>query len=68
MHLPFVTKASVFGILNKLRCAEKKSVSFLPFTEPGARLGDVGTSHFSRSEMITFGRVSGLCLLFEFLT
>jgi hypothetical protein len=63
----FVIKAGASPILNKLRHAEKLSVSFLLSTKPGAYLSDVGASHFTRLEMIAFGCVSDLYLLFEFL-
>jgi hypothetical protein len=59
MRLAFVTEAASW-ILNKLRYAGKQSVSFLPSTEPGLCLSDAGASHISRSEIITFGRVSNL--------
>jgi hypothetical protein len=65
--LPFIIVASVSWILNKLRHDRKQSVSFLPSTELGPCLSDVGASHVSKSEMIAFGRVSDLCLLFELL-
>jgi hypothetical protein len=68
MCLPFVTKAGASQILNKLRCAKTPSVSFLPTTELGVHLGDAGASRFTKSEMITCGRVSNLYLLFEFFT
>jgi hypothetical protein len=54
-------------MLNKLRRAEKQSISLLPSPEPGARLGDAGASYFSISETVAFSCVSDLCLLFEFL-
>jgi hypothetical protein len=64
---PFIIVASASWILNKLRHDRKQSVSFLPSTELGPCLSDVGASHVSKSEMITFGLISDLCLLFEFL-
>jgi hypothetical protein len=67
-HLPFVTKTEAPWILNKLRYPEKQSVSFLPSTKRGVRLDDAGVSYFTRSEIITLGHVSNMCLLFEFLT
>jgi hypothetical protein len=65
---PFVTKVGTSQILNKLKYVGKQNVSFLPSTEPSARLGDIGTSHFIRLGTIAFRRISDLCLLFEFVT
>jgi hypothetical protein len=67
-HLHFDIEAGASRILNKLRRNRKHSVSFLPSTEIGPHLIDADASRFSRSEMIAFGRISNLCLLFEFLT
>jgi hypothetical protein len=47
---------------------ETKVISYVPSIEPVPLLDDSGASHFSRSEMITFVRISNLSLRFEFLT
>jgi hypothetical protein len=65
--LSFFTKSGVSLILNKSRQTEKPSVSFLLSPKPGAHLGDADVSHFTRSETIICGRISNLCILFEFL-
>jgi hypothetical protein len=77
VRLPLVIKASVSPFGHKSRrisninlTETRQKVERLLFTlhEPSLCLGDTGASNFSRSETITFGRVSDLCLLFEFLT
>jgi hypothetical protein len=61
MCLYFVTKVDASPILNKLRHAEKLSVSFLSSTKPGARLGDADVSRFTISEIITAVGASSIC-------
>jgi hypothetical protein len=47
---------------------QKVNHLLLPSTEPVPILADADASHFSKSEMVAFTRVSNLCLRFEFLT
>jgi hypothetical protein len=63
VHLSFITKVGASQIFNRLRGDEKPSISFLPSTEAGVRLGDMGVSQFTGSETIACGRVSCLSFL-----
>jgi hypothetical protein len=60
---PFYQRSGRVLNINLTETRKKKIVSFLPSTESVQRLGDVGASHFSRSEMIAFARVSDLSFL-----
>jgi hypothetical protein len=60
---PFCQRSGRVSDINLTETCRKVDRLLLPSTEPVPILADGGTSHFSRSEMIAFARISDLSFL-----
>jgi hypothetical protein len=59
---PFCQRSGRVSDINLTKTRQKVDHLLLPSIEPVPILADAGASHFSRSEMIAFARISDLCL------